>query len=173
MGAWSGSSVEKVELLSGVEDLRQVMRKRRIRWAASIYARNLPVLRETAEKILHPIFEIENVAWNWVNGMVDRKERQQVSMIEWEEQVEMEYSDGSRVAGTVAGATTQNAEYLGRYATVIDTEMNEIALSLEAGNYRVALDSQGAITRTMQLYVDPARPWIEHRIQQAMQRMPT
>ena len=46
-----------------------------------------------------------------------------------------------------AGATTQEAEYLGRYATVMDTEMLAIALAFEAGQNRIALDSasQGAI----------------------------
>lgn len=42
LGAWRGSATSKVEELSGVEDLQGTMRKRRIRWAVSVYARHLP-----------------------------------------------------------------------------------------------------------------------------------
>lgn len=41
----------------------------------------------------------------------------------------MEYSDGSRPSEAAAGATTNcnQAEYLGRYATVMDAELLGIA----------------------------------------------
>ena len=106
------------------------MRKRRIRWAASVYGRHLPILREIAEEILQPIFETENVKWNWMGGTVARNRRQEVVTKQWEEQAVMEYSDGSRMAGAATGATTQNTEYLGRYATVMDAGMVGITLSL-------------------------------------------
>ena len=54
VGAWAGSSVERVEILSGVEDLAEVFRKRKIRWAASVYSRYLPELKEVAQGILLP-----------------------------------------------------------------------------------------------------------------------
>lgn len=40
---------------------------------------------------------------------------------------------------------------------------------MEARNEVTALDSQGAITRVLQLYTEPLRSWIEARIQAAME----
>ena len=160
IGAWAGSSAERVEMLSGVEDIAQVVRKKKIRWAAPVYGRHLPILRETAQEILHQVFEMQNIQWNWMaiaktSALSQRKE---ISIREWQEGEGVEYSDGmrSRAEGAAAGATTHSAEYvyLRRYATVMDAEMLGIALSLEARSFTVALDSQAAITRATQLYRD-------------------
>ena len=77
------------------------------------------------------------------------------------------------MGGAAAGATTQSAEYLGQYATVMDAEMLGIAISLETHRFAIALDSQGAITRAMQLYTEPARSWIEPRMQEALAAEPS
>ena len=82
------------------------------------------------------------------------------------EEVE-EYSDGSRLDGAAAAATSKRAEYLGMHATVTDAEMVGVLLALEDGSRRVALDSQGAIQRLEQLYTQPARSWIEAQLQLA------
>ena len=60
----------------------------------------------------------------------------------------------------------------------MDAEMLGIAIALETGNTTVALvstvalDSQGAIERATQLHYEPARSWIEHRIQIQLTRSP-
>ena len=76
-----------------------------------------------------------------------------------------EYSDGSRLDGAAAAATSKRARYLGMYATVTDAEMAGVLLALEDGSRCVALDSQGAIQRLEQLYTQPARSWIEQQLQ--------
>lgn len=75
------------------------------------------------------------------------------------------YSDGSRLDGAAAAATTQRARYLGMHATVMDSEMTGALLALEDGSSCIALDSQGAIQRLEQLYTQPARSWIELQLQ--------
>ena len=58
--------------------------------------------------------------------------RNEVKIQERQEELVEEYSDGSRKDGAAAGATTKEAEYLGRCATVMDEELLGISLSLEA-----------------------------------------
>lgn len=67
-----------------------------------------------------------------------------------------------------AGATTRIAEYLGQHATVMDAEMLGISSALESNQRKIALDSQAAIMRVTQMYTEPARSWIELRIQKAL-----
>ena len=50
----------------------------------------------------------------------------------------------------------------------MDAEMLGIALSLDEGSRTIALDSQSATTRAAQLYIEPARSWVELRIQKAL-----
>lgn len=59
----NGSANRRVEDLLGVENLERAM-ERRIRWAASVYGRNLPILKLIAQQILDPLFETEEVIWN-------------------------------------------------------------------------------------------------------------
>ena len=51
VGAWRGSNAGKVEDLSGIDKLEGAMRRKKIRWAASVYGRALSALRPIAEKI--------------------------------------------------------------------------------------------------------------------------
>lgn len=61
-------------------------------------------------------------------------------------------------------------EYLGKYVTVMDAELLQlgICLSWEKAHQIVALESQGAISRVLQLYYEPARPWIGQRLQECL-----
>lgn len=155
IGAWVGSSVLKVEAQSGIEDLTEFFKKKKIRWAASVYGRHLPILglRDTAQTILtqayiwdsqHPVLQ-----WNWMTEfetcpLTDRKE---VMVREWHQDQTEEYRDRSRVEEAAAGATTRETGYLGKHATVMDAEILGISLALESGRRNIALDSQAAITR--------------------------
>lgn len=56
IGAWRGSSARKVSELSGVDEVADIFWKKRIRWAASVYGRRLPVLRERAQEILEEAY---------------------------------------------------------------------------------------------------------------------
>ena len=49
----------------------------------------------------------------------------------------------------------------------MDAEMLGVQLALSSGHSRIALDSQGAISRIEQLYTQPARSWIELELQKA------
>ena len=51
------------------------------------------------------------------------KQRCEIEEVEWQEGAVDEYSDGSSVRGAVAAANTASAEYLRKYATVMDAEM--------------------------------------------------
>ena len=53
------------------------------------------------------------------------------------------------------------------HATVMDAEMVGVLLALQDGSRCVALDSQGAMQRLEHLYTQPARSWIEERLQLA------
>lgn len=153
--------------LSGVEDLGEVFKRKKIRWAASVYGRCLPILRDLAQDILNDTYDTHNIQWCWMDNPCPLVEREQVRVKEWRMEDTKEYSDGSRVENAAAGAMTRTAEYLGHHATVMDAEMLGITLILESNRRNIALDSQAAITRTTQLYVEPARSWIELRIQRA------
>ena len=53
------------------------------------------------------------------------------------------------------------------HATIMDAELLGMAMALETGHHKIALDSQGAIARAVQLYTEPARSWIEEKIVKA------
>lgn len=116
VGVWRGSANSIIEDLSGVEDLQWVMEKR-IRWAASVYGRNVQVLNPIARQVLEPLFEAENVKLNWMGDTLPMHQRNEIEKVEWVENQVDEYSDGSRREGAAAGANTTTAEYLRNYAT--------------------------------------------------------
>lgn len=137
------------------------MGKRWIRWAASVYVRFLPQLRPIAQRILDEVFDTEKVEWTWLPPSVPLEKRNEIVVVDLELLEVDEYTDGSRRQAAAAGATTEVAEYLGHYATaaVADVEMVGLVLALEKGYTTVALamDSQGVITKALQLYTEPAR----------------
>ena len=152
VGAWQGSSTSKVEALCGIDSLDEWFRKKRIRWAASVYGRHLPALRPIAEKILQKRYEGYNVQFKWMEQQLSMVERKPFTVQDLEIERVQEYSDGSRLEEAAAAATTKRAEYLGRHATVTDAEMLGVLIALEDGASCIALDSQGAIQRLEQLY---------------------
>ena len=142
------------------------MEKKRIRWAPSVYGRNLPILRPRAQSILNEVFHTEEVIPRWVGDPTSWRERKEVQEAEFVIEKVQEYSDGSRRDQVAVGAYTMESEYLGRYAMVMDAELLGICLSWGSGQKTVALDShgQGAIRRAIQLYYEPPRSWIEERL---------
>ena len=163
----SGSNAGKVASISGCDEIQEVFKKKKIRWAASVYGRHLPILRNAAEKILEGEYGGHNINWRWMEEEVPLAERKEVRVDEWEEGRTQEYSDGSRVDGAAAAGTTEDAVYLGEQATVMDAEMLGVHLAMSKGFSKIALDSQGAISRIEPLYTQPARSWIELEIQKA------
>ena len=147
VGAWAGSNALKVETLSGIDDLDEWFRKRKIRWAASVYGRYLPALRHIAEKILRQRYEGYNVQFKWMEEQVRMTDCKPFTVQDLDEERVREYSDGSRLDEAAAAATTKRAKYLGMHATVMDSEMAGVLLALEDGSSCIALDSQGAIQR--------------------------
>ena len=75
IGAWQGSNAQKVEALSGIDNLDKWFRKCKIRWAASVYGRHRPELRLVAEKILQQRYEGHNVQVRWMKRQLDMAER--------------------------------------------------------------------------------------------------
>ena len=131
-----------------------------------------PILKDVAQRILSQTYETRDVQWRWTTEARPLTERKEVKLQEWNPDQTEEYSDGSRVEGAAAGGTTRRAEYLGQYATAMDAEMLGISLALESNYRTIALDSQAAITRTTQLYVEPARSWVELRVQKSLTTAP-
>ena len=165
IGAWQGSSAQKVEALSGIDNLDKWFRKRKIRWVASVYGRHLPELQRVAEKILKQRYKGHNVQFRWMERQLDLAGRKPFMIQELNLEAVEEYSDGSRLDGAAAAATSKRAEYVGMHATVTDAEMAGGLLALEDGSRCVALDSQEAIQRVEQLYTQPARSWIQEQLQ--------
>jgi len=74
IGAYPGSRRDKVQALIGLNDIGGIMMSKRYRWAASVYTRNIPELREIAEPILREAVG-EEVELRWRTGG-ERKKRQ-------------------------------------------------------------------------------------------------
>lgn len=171
IGAWSGSNAEKVAHLSGCEQIQVIFERKNIQWAGSVYGRHLPTLRNTAEKILRTVYEGHgNIQWQWMTEEMRLSQRQELSIQEWDEAHTQEYTDGSRLDDAAAAGTTKEGEYLGSHAAVMDAEMLGITMALRSGSTRIALDSQAAIHRATQLYIEPARSWIELQLQKAIRK---
>jgi len=128
VGACAGSNRGKVEELTGIGELGRVMLCKRIRWAASVYGRCLPELREIAEPTIREWVE-EDAELRWMEGAPKGRRRVQVAELE-EGKVE-EWTDGSRMDGRAAAATTRTAEYLGEMATVADAEELGVSIAWE------------------------------------------
>ena len=65
-----------MEASSGVEYLEDIFWKRKIRWAASVYGRHLPALRQIAAKILEERYEGHDVQFEWMEEEVCMNDRQ-------------------------------------------------------------------------------------------------
>jgi len=167
VGAYRGSDTEKVEALIGISGLDRMMMCKRIRWAASVYGRHLPELREVAEPILREWME-EDAELRWMKGVKGEREMRieelDISRVE-------EWSDGSRMEGRAAAATRTKGEYLGMTATVADAEELGVSMAWEENDI-VALDSKGVIQRIQNLAYRQPRSWIEERLVEQMIERP-
>jgi len=166
--AYPGSRADKVQALVGLNDVGVIMHNKRIRWAASVYARHIPELRQIAEPILREI--VGETALQWMEGT--KSEGCEVRIEDLSEERVDEWSDGSRIDGRAAGATRKEGIYLGEWATVTDAEEAGVMRAWEAGMRVVALDSQGALQRIANLRYERPRSWIEERLVQLMRREP-
>jgi len=95
------------------------MRNKRYRWAASVYGRNLPELREVAEAILQEIGD-EDTEWRWMKGA--REGKGNVSIRELDQAAVEEWTDGSRIDDRAAETTRTKSLYLRTLLTVADAE---------------------------------------------------
>jgi len=62
------SRADKVQALVGLHDIEVIMKNKRIRWAASVYARHIPELHDIAEPILRRALG-EDTELRWVRGV--------------------------------------------------------------------------------------------------------
>jgi len=168
VGAYVGSNRSKVEQLTGISELARMMMCKRIRWAASVYGRHMPELREIAEPILREWLE-EDTVLRWMEG--NNGGERVARVVELDVERVQEWTDGSRMDGRAAAATTSKAEYLGSMATVADAEELGVAMAWEEHDI-VALDSMGVIQRIQNLQDAPPRSWIEERLVQQMAQRP-
>jgi len=163
---YKGSSRRKVEEICGIGQLG----KKRIRWAASVYARNEPELRARARRILEEELG-EEARLIWMEGV---KPGKTTRAAEAREDLEgslargelVGYTDGSRMEGVAAGASAEGGIFLGSYATVMDAEMIGIAGAWEEGYTVVATDSQAAVKRCVKLTagIQRGESWIDERV---------
>ena len=157
-GGWRGSSRERLADIAGIAELREAMKRQRIRWAASIYERGVEELKEVAEKILKRYLE-EDTVLRWPEGSGERV--RQLEVVEPAEITEGgAYTDGSRIGGHTAAATITQAIFLARYATVMDAELLAIAMGWEIGDAAIT-DSQAAIGRIQNMQLESPKGWIE------------
>ena len=158
-----------MQALVGLSDIGVIMENKRIRWAASVYARHLPELRAIAEPILKGVLE-EDTELRWMRGS-DTVKSIGIEVKEFNAQEVEEWSDGSRMDGGAAGATTKAGRYLGEWAMVADAEEMGVLLAWENSDV-VALDSQGVIQRVCNLRYARPRSWIEEELVAKMQEHP-
>lgn len=117
-----------------------------------VCARDLPILRPVAEELLAEVPDTEDIILQWPETPPIRSRRHEVVEKELALEEVQEFSDGSRRDGAAAAANRREATYFGKYATVMDAELLGICLCWEKGQKTVALDSQGAIARAIQLF---------------------
>ena len=163
VGAYRGSNRMTVEELTGITEIERLMLRKRIRWAASVYGRHMPELREIAEPILREWVE-DDAELRWMEGV---KGEARVQLRELDSDRVEEWTDGSRMDGRTAAATRTKATYLGTMSTIADAEELGVSMAWESGDV-VALDSKGVIERILGLTSKQPRSWIEERLAKQM-----
>ena len=148
--------------IAGIAELEEVMKRKRVRRAASKYARRVEELKEVPEHILTGCLE-EDTILRWPRRTKDKIQQLEVLAEVTESGVD---TDGSRIDGQAGAATITKATFLGRYATVMDAEVLAIAMGWELGD-KVITDSQAAIGRIQNLQLEPPKGWIEERVVRA------
>ena len=165
---YQGSNENKIEDITGIGKLEALTHKKRVRWAASVYARNEPELRPRAERILREeLGGEEDVVLTWMVG-AERGAKRGGEKRPPEERVG--FTDGSRMGGQAAAATAEGSIFLGHLATVMDAEVLGIAGAWEEGYTVMKSDSQAAIKRCQNLAsgAQEARSWIDERVVEAL-----
>ena len=160
---YQGSNEDKIEDITGISKLEVLVHRKRVRWAASVYARNETELRPRAERILREeLGGEEDVVLKWIEGRGAPPNRGTGSP----QARRVGYTDGSRMGGVAAAATAENAIFLGTLATVMDAEVLGIAGAWEEGYTVVKSDSQAAIKRCRNLIsgTQEVRSWIDERV---------
>ena len=128
---------------------------KKVRWAALVHGRHIPVLKRRAGENLAEHLH-KGVDLVWIRGATEH-----ITGVTVKEGYEGgEFSDGSRRDGHTAAATTKKGFYLGQVATVKDAEMLGVAMGWEKPK-KVATDSQAAIGRILRLRLERPRSWIE------------
>jgi len=146
---YKGSSENKIEDITGIGKLEVLTRIKRVRWAASVYARNEPELRPRAERILREeLGGEEDVTLIWIG---DKEGGPEVLRGEACQPKGTGYTDGSRINGQAAAAMAEDSIFLGSLATVMDAELLAKAGAWEEGYTKVKSDSQAAIKRCQNL----------------------
>ena len=167
---YQGSNENKIEDITGIGKLEALTHRKRVRWAASVYARNEPELRPRTERILREeLGGEEDVVLTWLGDSAEDHPGEE-SRIRGEPDTPREervgYTDGSRMGGAAAAATAESAIFLGSLATVMDAEVLGIAGAWEEGYTVVRSDSQAAIKRCRNLMsgTQEVRSWIDRRV---------
>ena len=167
IGAYRGSNRETVEELTRISEIGRLMMRKRIRWAASVYGRHLPELREVAEPIVREWVK-EDAELRWMEGTRGTR-KVQVRALDIE-RVE-EWTDGSRMEGRAAAATRSTAKYLGTMSTIAGAEELGVSIAWETCDV-VALDSKGVIEKILGPIHQQPRSWIEERLAKQMIERP-
>ena len=165
---WVAMGYQKIEDITGISKLQVLTHRKRVRWAASVYARFEPELRPRAERILSEELGGEaDVILKWVEGIQGairggREATGEATLLE----EKIGYTDGSRMEGAAAAATAESAIFLGNLATVMDADVLGIAGAWEEGYTVVKSDSQAAIKRCQNLVsgAQEVRSWIDERV---------
>jgi len=172
---YKGSNEDKIEDITGISKLETMTRVKRVRWAASIYARDEPELRPRAEAILREALGgEEDVILTWIGGRTQETGgggggNPEPEAEEGEQRKGIGYTDGSRMGGQAASATAEGNIFLGSLATVMDAELLGIAGAWEEGYTEVRSDSQAAVKRCQNLVsgTQEVRSWIDERVVRA------
>ena len=138
--------------ITGIAELGEAMKRKKIRWAVSAYKRGVEELRKVAGKILRSCLEEDTIL------RLTKESREKIKKVEILERATEEgvYADRSRIEGQTAVATITQATFLGRYATVMDVEMLTIAMGWEIVDTAIT-DSQGTIGRIRNLQMECPR----------------
>jgi len=133
-----------------------------------------PSLRPRAQRILEEELGRE-VELRWMEGTKPGEGQGRVKIQEdlagvLRKGERVGYTNGSRMEGVAARASAEGGLFLGSYATVMDAEMIGVARAWEEGYETVAVDSQAAIRRCVNLIegVQRGGSWIDERVIKAV-----
>ena len=133
-----------------------------------MYGRNLLPLKKVTETILNERYDEYNIEWKWIEKDIPLNSQYEFKIAVYDEQKVEEYSDSSRIQEAAAAAMTTEAEYLGHHAIVTDAEILGVKIALAAAYNVIALDSQSAILRMQQLFIEVPKSWVELELIEAM-----